>query len=30
MTIRYEVADHIAEIEIDGIGEHDLFSPDEV
>jgi enoyl-CoA hydratase/carnithine racemase len=30
MTIRYEVVDHIAEIVIDGIGEHNLFSPDEV
>jgi enoyl-CoA hydratase/carnithine racemase len=30
MTIRYQVAEHIAEIEIDGIGEHNLFSPDAV
>ena len=30
MTIRYELVDHVAEIEIDGIGEHNLFSPDEV
>jgi len=30
MTIRYEVVDHIAEIEIDGIGEHNLFSPEAV
>ncbi len=30
MTIRYKLADHVAEIEIDGIGEHNLFSPDEV
>jgi enoyl-CoA hydratase/carnithine racemase len=30
MTIRYAVGDHIAEIEIQGIGEHNLFSPKEV
>jgi crotonobetainyl-CoA hydratase len=30
MTIRYELVDHIAEIEIDGIGEYNLFSPEEV
>jgi len=30
MTIRYAVKDHIAEIEIDGIGERNLFSPDDV
>ncbi len=30
MTIRYEVVGHIAEIEIDGIGVHNLYSPDEV
>ncbi len=30
MTIAYEVKDHVAEIEIQGIGEHNLYSPDEV
>ncbi len=30
MTIRYKLADHVAEIEIDGIGEHNLFSPEAV
>ncbi|MBW2268705.1 MAG: enoyl-CoA hydratase/isomerase family protein [Deltaproteobacteria bacterium] len=30
MTIHYKVADHVAEIEIEGIGEHNLFSPDDV
>lgn len=30
MTVHYQVSDHVAEIEIDGIGEHNLFSPEEV
>ena len=30
MTIHYEVVDHVAEIAIDGIGEHNLYSPEEV
>ena len=30
MTIGYELKDHVAEIEIQGIGEHNLYSPDEV
>ncbi|MAG33609.1 MAG: hypothetical protein CL908_22250 [Deltaproteobacteria bacterium] len=30
MTIGYEVANHVADIEIVGIGEHNLFSPEEV
>ncbi len=30
MTIGYEVVDHVAEIEIQGIGEHNLYSPEEV
>ncbi len=30
MTIRYDVQDHIAEIEIDGIGEHNFYSPEDV
>ena len=30
MTVHYEVKDRVAEILIEGIGEYNLFSPDEV